>query len=1114
MSAKDLLGLVPVPGLDAAVTLLNATYSNIQKIGVCRRQCEDMAGRAVALLLKVRDVPKELVGTRAQALADELEPVLQRIMTKTSLWASWGPLKCFFQQSELEEDLARLQKQLDGAILTFGVAMNLQLQRSMYRSEAIHRATREEFRAGLQAILDDHNELRKLWATEPPPRVEQVMMHLQNELRDPDIPEEQRESFGKGLWDLHNKTQKLPPLTDLTGQVELNDRHPQFIGTYNDVYKGTWLGKEEVAVRLPRTLSDTAVVRKKFQDEVEIWRTFDHPNVLPLYGITYIGNHLYSVSPWMKFGTAISFVEREPQTNVLKLLSEITEGLAYLHSRGIVHGDLRGANVLISEDRVARLSDFGLSKFLENCNRGLTSASSINPRWVAPEVVRELPLSKESDIWSLGMTFLELLTRQQPYSNIGHDFNVLGELKKYNPPKRPTDQAVIDAGLNEDMWKLLKQCWKKPEQRPTIQDVKSSLARIRSGDPIATPSSGLRSMMSMTGMTKRKGTSSRPGTATSQASEGSSGKSIGRISTGLSGLNIQASTLSPTSYASTSPASWNSHSPSSSYSPNPAYSPIQPHRRTSHTSESQSPPNLSGFANSRSSFGSAAGHSDGLTMEHSAAPRLPLLHLERDWSTYQPRIPTRAYTDSSYSHHATANSIMTIESVNQEPLLQEAIASEDAVVYVNSQTGDVIAGTLNGLVERLINNFNMQKDERFREVILAACVDLVEPDDLLGMLITRFHEAEVDNLRHPQDRTTSQHNVFKVLHYWLSSRQVPVKSQLLHQMREFCEEALQMKVSPTMVERVTGLLDLINIRLRQDSVGTTILTPGRRIMPASEVTPKGLAIAMTILEGDKYKAILPCDYLADQCGRRGFDRVGDAASTNNRIIQWTKQSLLHWDAFQQRAAVLKFYITTAQELRKLRNYHSLVAIAIALGSCSVSSLGVTREYLNDRQMAQYEELVQLTDPEGNHSRYRQALKEVPDPAYADYCIPWIAVHLKELHSVLHANKRAIMVKNRPLINFQRYNLFMDKLQEVLSYPPPDLERYRDGGELVYLEEKLKHVTLGEAAEEQIHSRGEALREIEKRPHTTRVARAGMLGMTLTKAGQGIVNGHPGRPESR
>lgn len=78
-----------------------------------------------------------------------------------------------------------------------------------------------------------------------------------------------------------------------------------------------------------------------------------------------------------------------------------------------------------------------------------------------------------------------------------------------------------------------------------------------------------------------------------------------------------------------------------------------------------------------------------------------------------------------------------------------------------------------------------------------------------------------------------------------------------------------------------------------------------------------------------------------------------------------------------------------QELRKLRNYHSLSAIATALGSMSIANMRVTREFLSDKLMAQYEELVQFTDTEGNHIRYRRALKEAPDPAYADCCIPWI-----------------------------------------------------------------------------------------------------------------------------
>ena len=83
------------------------------------------------------------------------------------------------------------------------------------------------------------------------------------------------------------------------------------------------------------------------------------------------------------------------------------------------------------------------------------------------------------------------------------------------------------------------------------------------------------------------------------------------------------------------------------------------------------------------------------------------------------------------------------------------------------------------------------------------------------------------------------------------------------------------------------------------------------MLTASEISPEGLAIALTLLEGDRYRQIMPCDYLANQCGHSGYNNVDAACSVNHKIILWIKQSLLHYDALQSRAAVLKFFINTA-----------------------------------------------------------------------------------------------------------------------------------------------------------------------------------------------------------
>lgn len=104
-------------------------------------------------------------------------------------------------------------------------------QNCVDRLYPLHRATQEEIRTCLQTIVDDNRELMKLLAMGSSRPVEKVMMHLQTvrartaslcvvssiilqELQDPNITEEQHESFRKGLWDLHCKTRKLPPLAD------------------------------------------------------------------------------------------------------------------------------------------------------------------------------------------------------------------------------------------------------------------------------------------------------------------------------------------------------------------------------------------------------------------------------------------------------------------------------------------------------------------------------------------------------------------------------------------------------------------------------------------------------------------------------------------------------------------------------------------------------------------------------------------------------------------------------------------------------------------------------------------------------------------------------------
>lgn len=93
-----------------------------------------------------------------------------------------------------------------------------------------------------------------------------------------------------------------------------------------------------------------------------------------------------------------------------KLVQQILMGLDYLHQQGVIHRDIKCANILMTKDRRVKLSDFGVSvrKRFETTTENLEVVGT--PYWMAPEIIALTGLSTESDIWSLGCTLVELLT--------------------------------------------------------------------------------------------------------------------------------------------------------------------------------------------------------------------------------------------------------------------------------------------------------------------------------------------------------------------------------------------------------------------------------------------------------------------------------------------------------------------------------------------------------------------------------------------------------------------------------------------------------------------------------------------------------------------------------
>ncbi|EIN10219.1 kinase-like protein, partial [Punctularia strigosozonata HHB-11173 SS5] len=290
---------------------------------------------------------------------------------------------------------------------------------------------------------------------------------------------------------LAEKCGMLPSALFVQGVEYTNGRDPERGGAFADIFLGVYEGTP-VALKRLRVFQadhDREEIHEKFHREAITWRLLRHPNVLPFYGVDEVtfSPFLTMVSPWMTNGTVIDYLKRchpPSQAVVDRLLVEIARGLSYLHSQDVVHGDLRGANILVDAQGHARLADFGLAiVFSTTASLRTLGTSGGNSRWLAPELLdpelieqigfRRTP---ESDVYSFACVCLELHTKKAPFYHLALDASVLIQILSGKRPPRPTKEECFGLTISENLWDLMSRCWvAQPTKRPKLDLIAAEL---------------------------------------------------------------------------------------------------------------------------------------------------------------------------------------------------------------------------------------------------------------------------------------------------------------------------------------------------------------------------------------------------------------------------------------------------------------------------------------------------------------------------------------------------------------------------------------------------------------------------------------------------------------
>jgi len=152
---------------------------------------------------------------------------------------------------------------------------------------------------------------------------------------------------------------------------------------------------------------------------------------------------------------------------------DICSGMAHLHSEQIIHRDLAARNVLLTETRVAKIADFGMSRVLESSSGPGQTVSNIGPvKWMSPEALNERQYSVYSDVWSFGITMWEIFARKDPFPELDATQAAIRVARDNLTPNRPDN-------CPDEMWFIAVSCWNpERERRPQFTTIFKQLANM------------------------------------------------------------------------------------------------------------------------------------------------------------------------------------------------------------------------------------------------------------------------------------------------------------------------------------------------------------------------------------------------------------------------------------------------------------------------------------------------------------------------------------------------------------------------------------------------------------------------------------------------------------
>lgn len=204
------------------------------------------------------------------------------------------------------------------------------------------------------------------------------------------------------------------------------------------------------------------------RSEVETLASCDHRNIIKNYAAFHENSHVYIIMEYLGAGSAKQLLDHHkslPEAVIAPILRQLVDGLVYLHDRKLIHRDIKAGNLMFNTKGHLKLVDFGVARKLrDKAERANTFTGS--PYFMAPEVIAQNGYDEKADVWSLGITAIQLATGEPPLADV-HAMKALLMIVKSDPP-----QISKGDGYSDDFVDFVNGCLRKSAtDRPAAKDL-------------------------------------------------------------------------------------------------------------------------------------------------------------------------------------------------------------------------------------------------------------------------------------------------------------------------------------------------------------------------------------------------------------------------------------------------------------------------------------------------------------------------------------------------------------------------------------------------------------------------------------------------------------------